>query len=136
MKGKVILINLVIIALAFKLHAQDKTLNDVENLRSKSGYLLASGTVITCLGAVLTGYGVYQFKLGYTSVGTIGNPVIFDHKPGGRILLALGGPLFAGGLAIRSSGIYFRTVYLKGKKQLFLKTGYLGNASAGSILIF
>ena len=107
-----------------------------EKLRSKSGYMIATGLTFTLAGVLLTSFGASNYAMGVTSDGTIGNPSTWDHRPAGRVLLSFGVPILAGGMALFGSGIYFHKLFLAKKKLLVVSAGYLENGDVGIAMNF
>ena len=114
----------------------DKANRELERLKVKSGYMMAAGTLFSCTGVIIVAVGAHNISLGQIYDYTVSGPVITDYRPRGRILVATGAGIFAGAVALLSSGIYFRTIYLNKKKAANVSTGYLGGSSIGIAVKF
>jgi hypothetical protein len=104
--------------------------NNLEKAKTNTVIMIGSGIAVTIAGAYITGIGAHDLEQGAVWGGSMVNPSLTDYRPKGRILLSVGTPLLAGGLALIACGARFRYILNK-KLDVMLNAGYLDDGNIG-----
>ena len=108
---------------------------EIDQKKTTSVLMMGSGSLLMLGGSVAVGMGIKDLKMGAEWGGSNVNPTLTNYRSPGRILLGVGVPILAGGIALLAIGIHYR-VTLSKKKEVTLNTGCLENGNLGLAVIW